>query len=383
MFFVPQQTVPAGGPDAIRNLVKDLNFANCNIDLEEGSVDAQKSGSDGVIVVVTGMITLKGEKPRFFIQTFFLANQRNHQFYVRNTIMRLMTPPATYAPAQSEAPEVVSNGHAVVADVVETPVEPEPETQQPEPEVAREPEPKIEAAPVEVTNGVTESAPEELVPAAVEEIVEAAEESVEAADATPSTEPPTVRSYAAMLKSGVSASTLSATKPAPATAVRRVVASAPATSAAKNGTGENSKSTHSIYVKQFPEDTTSDELKAAFAAFGDVKAVELSAKGFAFVDLSSAAALQAILASPEPITIRGSALTIEERNSAKTGNRAANGGGGGGGGASNGRRSGDKDTKNGREGGRGEGGRDRGQRRGSDGDKKGRQRGDKGKADSK
>jgi Nuclear transport factor 2 (NTF2) domain len=53
-----------------------------------------KNCTGGIILMVTGAITLSGQSPRQFAQTFFLALQKQpndkHNFYVLNDIFRLL-----------------------------------------------------------------------------------------------------------------------------------------------------------------------------------------------------------------------------------------------------------------------------------------------------
>jgi Nuclear transport factor 2 (NTF2) domain len=63
------------GLDAIRDKVSALNFGGARVDLTDGSVDAQRSDGDGVLVMVTGDFSKPGHESRRFVQSFFLASQ--------------------------------------------------------------------------------------------------------------------------------------------------------------------------------------------------------------------------------------------------------------------------------------------------------------------
>ena len=52
-----------------------------------------RASAGGIVLMVTGAITLHGQAPRQFAQTFFLANQKQHDkhnFYVLNDNFRLL-----------------------------------------------------------------------------------------------------------------------------------------------------------------------------------------------------------------------------------------------------------------------------------------------------
>ena len=73
---------------------KQLGEGLC-FDLKRGAIDAQETVNGGILLVVTGHLTLPGKgKPRQFVHTFFLNNGappgRKRQFYVHNDILRLL-----------------------------------------------------------------------------------------------------------------------------------------------------------------------------------------------------------------------------------------------------------------------------------------------------
>lgn len=62
------------GVEAIRDYIEHLNLAGAHVDITNGTIDAQKSDNNGIIVVVTGHYTPCQQATRPFIQTFFLAD---------------------------------------------------------------------------------------------------------------------------------------------------------------------------------------------------------------------------------------------------------------------------------------------------------------------
>lgn len=132
------------------------------IELQGGAIDAQESVGGGILLVVTGHIYLPGkshEKAYSFVHTFFLNNGappgRKKQFYVKNDILRFLTP-------------VVAEEEEVVDEEV---VVEEPEVAE-TPEIEADPSPESEDAQVEVSEIAAVIEPIKYEPAAEEEKVE-------------------------------------------------------------------------------------------------------------------------------------------------------------------------------------------------------------------
>ena len=62
------------GLEKIKAAIRD-KLTGARVDLTEGSVDAQNSDGNSVLIVVTGEFAQPDMEPRKFVQTFFLANQ--------------------------------------------------------------------------------------------------------------------------------------------------------------------------------------------------------------------------------------------------------------------------------------------------------------------
>ena len=92
-----------------------------------------------------------------------------------------------------------------------------------------------------------------------------------------------------------------------------------------------------LYVGNLPYSATEDELRTAFAAFGEVQSVNLisdkftgQSKGFAFVEMVENAAADSAIKAFNDTAMGGRNIKV---NQAKPrGERPARGGGGGGGG---------------------------------------------------
>jgi len=105
---------PVLGPVAIREALSEAGLADAQVDLEDGSLDAQDSHGGGVLIVVTGRMTLVADGDpctRPFVHTFFLTREvsgggKKH-FYVLNDIFRFMgDQPSAPPPPSPPSPRV-------------------------------------------------------------------------------------------------------------------------------------------------------------------------------------------------------------------------------------------------------------------------------------
>jgi len=95
----PLPTESVLGVEEINKRVRDINFTGTRVDLSEGSIDAQKSDTACILIVVTGELSLPGKAARLFVQTFFLAGQGlGTSFYCRNSVLRLLAAPVASQP---------------------------------------------------------------------------------------------------------------------------------------------------------------------------------------------------------------------------------------------------------------------------------------------
>ena len=91
-----------------------------------------------------------------------------------------------------------------------------------------------------------------------------------------------------------------------------------------------------IYVGNLSYQASEDEIRAAFAAYGEVKSVAIikdketgRSRGFAFVEMANAAEGQAAIAGLNGKDLKGRALTVNEaRPRTDSGQRRSGGGGG-------------------------------------------------------
>jgi RNA recognition motif-containing protein len=96
-----------------------------------------------------------------------------------------------------------------------------------------------------------------------------------------------------------------------------------------------------IYVGNLPRETTEDDLKEAFEAFGQVTSVKIikdkfsgDPRGFGFVEMSNSSEAQAAISGLDGKDLKGSALRVNEarprRDDRGRGGFSRGGGGGGG-----------------------------------------------------
>lgn len=328
------EAAPVLGSEAIRRTMQDLNFGN-EIDLTEGTLDVQKSDT-GIILLVTGNLTFNLQSHRF-VQSFFLAEQNSKRapYYVRNSVLRLLdsVPVVVSVPeaveeeipiAVPEEQELVLENDPTIDDTVDAVLEVEEEAEE---EVVEEVEVveievEVETAPVEQEEQDPEPQEEDAPVEQQPEIppVQQEPEPILRQPAAPS-------SYAAMVqKKGAAPVAAPSARartyrnpPAAAPEVASGVAKADSHRAPRDGSAATATSGgyNSIYVSKIPDETTSEDLIAVFSAFGGVTAADLGvSKKYAFVELDSAATMQAILAAPEgSLQIRGAALKVDARNS--------------------------------------------------------------------
>jgi RNA recognition motif-containing protein len=86
-----------------------------------------------------------------------------------------------------------------------------------------------------------------------------------------------------------------------------------------------------IYVGNLSYDTTEDELRAAFAAYGNVTSARIAtdrdtgrARGFGFVEMASASEAEAAINGLNGSQLQGRALTVNEARPREDSGRQSN-----------------------------------------------------------
>lgn len=129
---VPAETVALSDLDDISTEVRTKLFSWAEpsaedgsvvtLDFERGAIDAQVSVGGGVLLVVTGLMTLPGSsgKARPFVHTFFLnsgmaAAGKRRQFYVHNDVLRFLSEDDVSTDDAAEDNVVLVDGEDVAA----------------------------------------------------------------------------------------------------------------------------------------------------------------------------------------------------------------------------------------------------------------------------
>ncbi|ETW09270.1 hypothetical protein H310_01669 [Aphanomyces invadans] len=87
----PEESV--SGQAAINSTILKKHYNGAVVQLDHGSIDCQGSQQGGVVVLVTGVITLQRSSPAHFVQSFFLAVQENG-YFVLNDVLRILSIPS-------------------------------------------------------------------------------------------------------------------------------------------------------------------------------------------------------------------------------------------------------------------------------------------------
>ncbi|KAE8685848.1 Nuclear transport factor 2 family protein with RNA binding domain [Hibiscus syriacus] len=297
------------------------------------SVDAQDSHSGGVLVLVTGYLTLKDKVGRKFTQTFFLAPQ-DKGYFVLNDMFRYVDDGIQ----ESGSQDIVNN--------IETSLAPEQDSSPALENQIEQMEPFPEEANGQVCNPSEDGAgsnEEEGAPV-VEVVDEVLDDSQMVADSNSKIKEVPKKSYASILKvmkenaipvsipthSPVKSSAKSHQQPrsaappsAPATASDSQVSS---NNVVENGNNQDVEAEGpSIYIKGLPLNATPNMLENEFKKFGPIKSGGIqvrSQKGFCFgfVEFEMASSVQSAIEA-SPINIGGRKAVVEEKRSTSRGNR--------------------------------------------------------------
>ena len=143
-----------------------------SVDFGSGAIDAQETIGGGILLVVTGQMTLPSSTPKPFVHTFFLSNSapagKKKNFYVHNDILRFISTPDDQvldqqqqqllqpSPPQQQQEMSASEKQPQQKGTKETPVPQDKPTQQEgiEVEVTATPAPEPSVAPQPQTQKV-------------------------------------------------------------------------------------------------------------------------------------------------------------------------------------------------------------------------------------
>ena len=87
---------PVTGIEGIKSKINSRGCKGAEFNIASGTLDAQPTMNNGVMVMVTGTITKKDDQARQFVQSFFLAPQEKNpkSFFVLNDTFRIVETPA-------------------------------------------------------------------------------------------------------------------------------------------------------------------------------------------------------------------------------------------------------------------------------------------------
>lgn len=326
------------GQKNINAKIMSMNFEGAHVDLECGSVDCQASLDGGVLVMVSGLMSLKDTRPQAFVQTFFLAVQETGYFVLNDAFRYLessakntqfgtvpsspvKTSTATQMTAPSPTPTPPMSPPMMVKSPLMAPSSPmvmalQSPAMNSSPVRSRSPT-KTPKSPLavpspKVTSPVTEVAPQEEVP----------------------TGPKSWASHLFAAKAGaVPAPAPVATPTAPASSKQNK--KQPSKDANNGQSGGNSKRNQIsvLIIRDIPTQTKDSDLRDLFKEFGTITAVNVvSNRGHAFVDFEHMDSVKKALAGGRKFTLFDKTISVEEKYQTSTGgnrngNRNGNGNG--------------------------------------------------------
>ncbi|OQS06509.1 ras GTPase-activating protein-binding protein, partial [Thraustotheca clavata] len=360
-----QMEEPISGQKEINDAIMAKNYNGARVDLDNGSIDCHASQNGGVIVMVTGIIKLKHGNATHFVQTFFLAPQPNG-YFVLNDVLRFLEvtgalSPVTKvapAPSPSKATQTVNTPareQATYTPVVASPASPIQVVKSPK---AVEPTPASPTPLSPVKKAISPVAkPATPVKKAVEETKAEEPEApkneqkhgvspknnghkakphtpkhkptvaaVEEAPAAASPAGPT--SWATRLFGGEAAPAKQATSsPAPAKSPRKKQSSDEATDVTPAPATTAKPRYYSLLIKDLPSQATDADLHTLFGPFGKIATVNITNRGYAFVDYTEPDCVKAVLSHEAAFVLHDQVLLVTDRNERKEGNRQFRDGG--------------------------------------------------------
>uniref|UniRef100_A0AAV1T9W8 Ras GTPase-activating protein-binding protein n=1 Tax=Peronospora matthiolae TaxID=2874970 RepID=A0AAV1T9W8_9STRA len=362
---------PIAGQRAINDEILKRGYAGARVELDAGSIDCQQSLGGGVLVLVTGVMTLQSGEPapKPFVQTFFLAVQPKG-FFVLNDCLRFLELPRVERGLEEEPVEMEMMAVPVVVPEIagkeeETGREEEEETSGEVVDVERDEGGEQVTAAASSSSAVVEKPvgeerEEDAVPVAVETTVAPVmflpvtkqEDVVAAAPADPvvpaPVEPEKPKTWAALFSAPTTAATvtpLAAVVPLAAAPVKPVVTkdvaastSVPTPAAVSPPSGglaverspknkpskeKEQKRLYSLFIRDLPPQMRDSDLRDLFKGYGSIAGVNVVAqRNFAFVDYYEQESMRAALAETKEFKVLDKVLQVSERGDRKDGQRS-------------------------------------------------------------
>ncbi|KAG2916233.1 hypothetical protein PC115_g11106 [Phytophthora cactorum] len=377
---------PIAGQRSINDQILKRGYAGARVDLDAGSIDCQNSQGGGVLVLVTGVMTLRGDPtPKPFVQTFFLAVQPKGYFVLNDCLRFLELPGASPIEVAPEVKDKENGKPETPMSPVkeETPVPASPKkaaspvktVKTTTTKVVKEAAPvspvkataTVASSPVKKTTTTTTTttttkeveAPAVKTPSPVKSPVKSPEKSPKKQDKTPTpaaspapapadpvvaapAEPEKPKTWAALFSGPKTASITpsapisapvkpstpkAAPAPAPASITPATNAPAPEKSPknkAGNGKEKEHKRLYSLFIRDVPAQTRENDLRELFKGYGSIAGVSVVAqRGFAFVDYYEQESMRSALAETKEFKVFDKVLQVDERAERKEGQRGS------------------------------------------------------------
>jgi len=324
------------GVEEINKKIQKLDFRDAKVTLSV--VDCQASSSGGFIILVVGTLSNKGEAPRKFVQTFFLAEQQKGIFFVLNDVFRYL-----------DVKSSVTSSPILESTRNEESARPQQE------QIESELKPKeIKTVQVQASNLSSESNSSSLPKENIENQSNKAggistkssnsqQPAVSIANNAPPPKKETINSPELVNKVlpspleekiiptgpklwsniAATASEIPSTTP-PVAPIKKTTPPPNQTQTQKSNSQKEEKihPGNALFVSNVPFNATEEQVRTAFLKFGGVQSVSIiQNKGYVFLELVSVEAAQKAIQSGKDgeLVIDGRKLSVEERKPKKEG----------------------------------------------------------------
>lgn len=278
------QTFTLVGKQDIKQQIHTIGILGQKKPINVVSVHIQDSLFGSVLIVVKGFFGRKAQSPKYFIQTFLLAEQQPSGYYVRNDVLLFYDPaPSPTTPnGSSDAKSHSTTSSTPVEKPKETPPhEEKPVVPEPKPQQITSPEPQTEHK----TESVKQESPQSQ-PAPAPTTTEKKEPIV---NDKPKEKSKPLNWAAAVTQGAQEGSVVAAPKPVepvkPKPQEKKVIKTEPAKDVPLV-----------ICARNLPYESTPKQVEDVFKEFGTIKHLELL-NGFAFIEYTTSDGAQKALAS--------------------------------------------------------------------------------------
>ncbi|KAM3706975.1 hypothetical protein ACB098_03G191100 [Castanea mollissima] len=291
--------------EAIKDKILSLDYLNYQVEIL--TADSELSFNNGVIVLVTGILTGKENTGRKFSQVFFLAPQENG-YFVLNDVFRFIS--------ESVEVDTVENNH-VEESAPKTPLMTDPK-----------PTVSVSNQTTSLANGTVPLSEKRVadLPKKAEDLPKKAEDlPKKSEDLSKKSEDVPKKTFASVVQllkdnSAPFQSRVPPVKPAePSRASAAPEATIPSSNSTREKTDDHAAKTHAIFVPNLPMSATVEQLEAVFKNFGPIKHNGIQVRSskqqgtcFGFVEFESASSMQSAI-EKSPIEMLDREVRVEER----------------------------------------------------------------------